>query len=415
MRVQPRTRWRQGGPAGVSADAAPVPAAQPEQSAGGAGAAGAVADGELPQTGEGGDVGVDQAEAGDQPRRGRPVFGVLRAENAARRASKALCRAREEYEQQLGQIEVVRKSLVDMEAYGALLWAKVEEAEARVAEARRAVSEVSHALAAANSTELDADAVQSDERSPPMAMVGRILYALGLARDESANEALVGGITSIMEELNGHLASVAGRRQASPSVHREPPPPSAVGARGPSIPFAAGAEGGGGAAAMGGADGGQMSLAMQPAQPPLEEPVVVPAHHGAAPGTPEMAVAELPPPEVEELQRVKARRLDEGDGSVASGLAVDASSTLQGGQQAERATTGASELALATVAVEESDVPMVEVGPGTSRRGVRRDGSAEARSGQAVGERDRSRSAEAVRSGSVAARASAASAEFARR
>ncbi len=248
---------------------------------------------------EGGDVGMGQAEAGEQPRRGRPVFGVLRAEKAAQQASKALGKAREEYDQQMGQIEVVRKSLVDMEAYGALLWAKVEEAEARVAEAKRTVSEASQALAAANSADLGAGAEQAADQPPPVAMVGRILYALRLAREESVNEALVGGITSIMEELNGHLASVTGQRQPSPSVHREPPPPSAVGARGPSVPLVAGIAGGGGAAAAGSGHGGQ-SLQQPPVQPPVGAPVEVPASPEAAPGTPAEAAAVLQAPVLEE-------------------------------------------------------------------------------------------------------------------
>ncbi len=103
---------------------------------------------------------------------------------------------------------------------------------------------------------------------------------------------------------------------------------------------------------------------------------------------------------------------------MASGVAVDAAAAAQGSHHFASAAPGTPELALAIVVAEDADVPMEQAGHGAVRRVARRELAAPGAgsSGQATdGERNRSRSADAVRSGGRAARASSASAEFARR
>jgi hypothetical protein len=179
----------------------------------------------------------ENAGTGDAPKR-RPVFEVHHGETRTKKALAKLQKAKAELDTVLEDMEVLRKGMVDLEAARVEKSALVASAEALVIEARRKEAEVAQALAASKAAAAGSSAAVP--LVPPATLQEQVLYILRRIRDGSVDEAVLGGVGSVVKELEGQLHAATGTRHASPSVYREPPRPSAVGGWGPGLSFAAG-------------------------------------------------------------------------------------------------------------------------------------------------------------------------------
>ncbi len=204
--------------------------------------AGAQGDGQQQQQQQRHQPGEDNAELGNAvgaaPNR-RQAFVVLRGEKSTRQAAARVQRARADYDEVARQVESVRKSLADLEAVQVANWQLVEDAEAQLQEAKRKEAEVAQHLAEEKARA--AGSAAAAPADPPLTGTEQILYILRRVRDGTIDDAVRGGASSAAQELEGLLAAASGVRHRSPSVYREPPPPSAIGGRGPGMAAAAGA------------------------------------------------------------------------------------------------------------------------------------------------------------------------------